>query len=568
MNDLLKIITGVISGKRHPNYDKTVQNAKKLKAFSEGSKDVFEYCKQFDLRETSENFQYKKDLIKPATLELINKIQATRAKIQNANHQRVIKSDASEDIENVLKNFSNGRTPAEWVKDELNKLECLDPNAFLIIETDGTDGSRFVEPYPFVAKSENVLDFKKSKRGKLLYLVVCGMSDFDGELRYTGYFSGFSIVFEPVEKTHQKTDEIEILGKIQKSDTETVFSAKYGFLRYNVTVFKSIASNIPAMQIGYIASDYGFQSAIDTVDASFSNYIRLNVDLKYSVMKAGNPTLLQYRFTNNEVEEQPTGIGFGDLPKKYKPSEHEKKTDGITISINEARFFRQLTPENIPSLSTYFEYVNPDISSLEFLRAEHDRAEIAVLRGIFGTDYNSNPEKVKTATEVFENNSSVHAALISFDTHCLKMWKFIVESVAQLMGKADCEVSYVQDIDYRLTSTGELLQILETLKSTDASPALRVEIEKKVIERVFESKPRKVAMMKKLLQFDPFAGLSESEINTRLASPFVSDSEKKLHLNLKMYFDKIDSGHPNFLSFSDEKMHEVLMEKLGGNFST
>jgi hypothetical protein len=276
--------------------------------------------------------------------------------------------------------------------------------------------------------------------------------------------------------------------------------------------------------------------------------------------------LLQYKFVqNSDIDEPAANIGFAEnLPKvnAYKPSDFEKKTDGIIINIDEPRFLRQITPENIPPLDTFFKYVNADISSLDFLRSEHDRAELAVLRGVFGNDYNSNPEKIKTATEVFSNESSVHAALISFDTHCLKMWKFIVESVAQLMGKTDCVVSYVQDTDYRLTPLSDLLTVLEILKNTNASPALCVEIEIKIAERTFEKEPQKVAMIKRRLQIDPFAGLSESEINTRLASPLISDSDKKLHLNLKRVFDSIALKYKDFLSFTDEKLTELIKSEL------
>lgn len=561
-----KLITDVIVGKRHANYIATVENANKLKAFSDGSKDVFKYCKQFDLRETVELFKYKTDLVKPATPEMVSKIKNTRKKVQNANHQRIIKSTKQADIETVLSNFSKGRTPAKWVNDEIDNLETTDPNAYLIIENETTDGVRYVEPYPFIVQSANVLDFKRSKRDELLHLIVSSKSDFEENVRYTGYFIGLTIVFEPIGKITTNYDsELKELEIQRESNTEIVFTAIFGQLKYIITMYKMISNKILAMPIGYLKSDFGFQSIIDTADASISNFIRLNIDLKFAVMKAGSPTLLQYKFVKPPDEGDNEGSEYSlkkTVEKGVPLTESEKKVEGITINLNSDRFVNKLTPDNLPSLDTYFKYLNADVSILENLRSEHDIAELTVYRGIFGIDYNSNPEKVKTATEIFQNNSSLHAALIPFDTHCLEIWKFIVESVAQLMGVQDCQVSYVQDTDYRLTTISELLKLLESLKNTDAPPILRIEIYKKIIERLFFSEPLKVLAMKKRIQFDPFAGLSFDEIQRRIDSPLVSDYAKKLHLNLESVFDSIALEFVNYLDFTDEKFSEIIKQKV------
>jgi hypothetical protein len=559
-----KLITDVIDGKRHVNYYATVENAKKLKAFSDGSKDVFRYCKQFDLRETAETFKYKTDLVKPATPEMVSKIKNTRKKVQNANHQRIIKSAKQADIETVLSNFSKGRTPAKWVNDEIDNIETTDPNAYLIIENETTDGVRYVEPYPFIVHSANVLDFKRTKRHELLYLIVSCKSDFEENVRYTGYFRGFTIVFEPVEKiTTNSNPELTDVKLRRESNTEAIYTAIFAEFRYIITIYKMNVNRILAMPIGYIESDYGFQSVIDTVDASLSNFIRLNIDLKFAVMKAGSPTLLQYKFVKPPDGGDNEGSEYSlkkTVEKGVPLTESEKKVEGITINLNSDRFVNKLTPENLPSLDTYFQYVNTDVSILEFLRSEHDRAELAVLRGIFGIDYNSNHEKVKTATEIFSNDSSVHAALIPFDTHCLEMWKFIVESVAQLMGVSDCQVTYVQDTDYRLTTVGELLRLLESLRNTDAPQSLRVAIYHKVIERLFANEPQKVAEIKMQMEFDPFAGLSFEEAQRRIDSPLVSAMEKKLHLKNKTIFDEINMQYIGFQGFEKLKKHQIIIE--------
>ena len=507
-------------------------------------------------------------MLEPATPELINKINSERTKVQNANHQRVVKSAKEADILTVLQKFSKNRTPAEWINEKLHGIESTDPNAFLIIECDSTDGTRYVEPYPFIANSASVLDFKRSKRDELLYLIVSSESNDGQNTRYTGYFRGFSVVFEPIEGISQGINkDIQVLGITKKTNTETIYSVIFGEFRYDVSVLKSLANSILAMPIGYIKSDFGFQSVIDTVSSAFAHFVRQNVDYKYCVMKAGSPTKLEYRLVNtpNDDDGDENNIGFAEKPiqkPRLKLSKGEEKTDGIIINIDEQRFLRQITPENIPPLSTYFQFISADPLILEFLRSEHDRAESAVLRGIFGIDYNSNPEKVKTATEVFSNNSSVHAALIPFDTHCLKMWKFIVESAAQLMGVTDCQVSYVQDTDYRLTTVGELLKLLESLKNTDAPQALRIAIYEKIIERLFEKSPQKVAEIKEQIRFDPFIGLSFDEIQRRIDSPLVSEGAKKLHLNLKSVFDEIDMQYVGFQGFKESKKAQIIGETV------
>lgn len=550
MDIYFKEILAVIDGFRHENYKKVVSATEKLRAYASGE-GVYRYCKQFDLRETELAYKAKKDIIKPATPELIGKIENTYQYVFRANHQYIISGEKSDVVIDVLAKFCKDKNPAQFLENKLTHLALIEPNGFLVVECNGTDGTEFVKPYPFIVRCENVMNYQYSDSAELEYIVVKSKSKLKGFSKHTGYFPGVSIVFNPVV-ANVKTEDSEPVA-VGGDNTRLFYGCVRGGVRYEIVAHLSGVNRVLAMPLGFIESETGFISPLDKIDASIANYIRRDIDSKITDAKTAYPTLLQYILNKTKTEN----------PNQSEISQDESRVEGIEIPLDAKRIINGITADNLPDLDKFYKYAGVDIRTNEYLEKAVEKAENKVFKALFGHDYLSNPDKVKTAYEALSNDNSVYAALIPFDTHRLDTWKNIAKAVVSLMGLDDTvTVDYVQDLDYSLTTLGELLATLVELKNTNAPQYLQVAVMKKVIDKLFVGEPKTVATLKKMIDMDCFAGLAPEQIGSRLAMLEVPEIEKKRHLRLHIAMKLVENDNPDFLSFSDEKIRELIDSKI------
>ena len=161
----------------HPGWEWSVEYARRSKAHFAGV-DVEDYLQQFARRESDELFEQRTLITKHVQSSMGAMLDRPFSKAARSNWTKVIAFDGDEkgDIaqrfqKEVLGRFTKDGLDA-YVFERVRYWNKYDPNAFIIVEFESTDGTERARPYPFEATADQAVSFKYSVHGDLEWLAV------------------------------------------------------------------------------------------------------------------------------------------------------------------------------------------------------------------------------------------------------------------------------------------------------------------------------------------------------------------------------------------------------------
>ena len=303
----------------HVAYNWTVQYARELKAYFAGV-DIDEFLEPFTRRESPELFAQRKAVTAHVNKSLGASLDRPFSKVARSNFTEVVSFENDENSlraeqfrRAVLARFSAVGLNS-YTFERIRYWSKFDPNAFLVVEFDSTDGRQRARPYPFEVTAEMAVRFEYDVHGELKYLVcrqVAG-DDNDGFLRA-----------EVERLTLYKPMQTLVLQQLTKAETDAMMtlpapSAVVGaavadgdLLHYDGKVYRVEIPRphrypiTPAVRIGYIENpeDDGF-SRLSIFDAALpwaKKMLKQNSELDIVTAFLAFPVSIRYEEQCGEV---------------------------------------------------------------------------------------------------------------------------------------------------------------------------------------------------------------------------------------------------------------------------
>jgi hypothetical protein len=555
----------------HVDYDRVVKIADEYTKYVSGE-DIGSLLKQFNPRESIEQFTQRKELTQAITSDMANRILTPMFKIGRSHADVTISWDNSEKADEkknelvaVASDFYGDESVEHYLTNRMVELDGTDPNSFIVVEFDGEvnpiDKTTKVEPYPFEVNSKEAINYKYVNN-ELQFLIV-----FNG--RHTLYLENEAITAEQILVE-------EISGYILESNQE-LFTVKDNngkiIEAYILTTTQHKAGRIPARRVGtkkdlttrgrtcvpiiHPAHPY-FKKSIKTVsEFDLTNCLHVfQQKIQYDEVCPGDITKHSTCNTGKTADG-----GMCSVCKGTGWKTHTSSADIIRVKLPR-------DPKDIVSLENYIAYKGPKMDLLEFQKklGLYELTELAV-KAVYNSDlYNSN-QTVATATEKTIDLDSVYDTLKPFADSWSAMWKHIMHVIASYRDlDKGITIQHKFPKDFKMKSVTMLLEDLNKANNSGAPSYIKNEINKDLAQKLYIDKPNELLKIDVKNKFFPFNGKTENEINNIITNDLTSKFNKILYANFDNIFDELDSensvGEVNFYMIEKSKQLDLIKAKV------
>ena len=142
------------------------------------------------------------------------------------------------------------------------------------------------------------------------------------------------------------------------------------------------------------------------------------------------------------------------------------------------------------------------------------------------------------------------------------VWQFVVTGTAQIAQlDKDLTARLVIKRDFKLKSLDDLLTELDTVTKSGAGPAVRRNVQSDIARAMMVDEPSEYARWQVREQYNPFSGMSESEIMYLLSSDLVPRTKKVLYANLGSIFDELEAENVGFYELEPTRQATLVKAK-------
>jgi len=517
--DIIKLIK---DDARHPDYNRVVKLKDDYFSWVTGI-GLDSRLKRFVKRENEHEFAQRVNLTNHIIPSSLRRIMTTFQKGLRSNAISLVwgysNERKKEELSGVLEAFNGEDNPEEYLKRVFINKSFIEPNGWLVVEFQSTDGNELANPYPFEVPTEQALDFKFNN-GILDYLFIYTPSKVVSKgktieaKRYTLYQSDRAIVAEQVSP-----DGIEALlpsawvvydfdgVKYFRSDKKGIVFQLIEPEPYNL---------LPpvAVRWGYIhdvsTDQRTFESAIESARPYIEKSLKAVSEFDLGVTLHAFPQKFQYapRCSSpncNGGSDIQTGGACGHCKGTGFEPVHTSGQDIITLAM----------PKSIDDtfqLSNLIHYAALPIEVLNFQREQVDRLSVEINKSVFNADVFSRAQVAETATEQVINLQAVYDTLYPFAKHYARLWKYIVEQSAEITSLYDgLVVSAIVSDDFKLKTTEELYDELKKAIDTNAGAETIAAIKYDIAQVKYKDSPTDMKRYDTLVYFEPLAGKTEQE---------------------------------------------------------
>ena len=580
--------------KKHEDYTRVTDLAKKYKAFSSGI-GIESYLKQFQKRESKEDFEQRCALTIYTTSSVwegLNKPKvkiATTKPIVNELRYAPENDTAKKELTMLVDNFYGTYSLNYWLKHVFLQWEDTDPNAWVIITFDDFD-ARFEKPvaYATIIKSEDAVDFD-FKNNVLQYLTVKKFIQYDllkspGKTAkgayYLIYASNDQIEFTQIdsEKMPRLKDGVLVdAAGIDVLPQNAVAKIPYYYRTdkkklWQVVFYEPKSERVPAFRVGEI-----YDKATDG---------RTRVSLIHPAM----PYLEEILKTGSEFDINMSMHAF--MQKiTYAPPCQGSDVGGVRVTCNDG-YTPQGTlcdtckgtgvivhtsgqdmvtlrlpkrPEEAFTLSNLATYISMPIEILKTLDDYIEKCERKSYQTVYNSDTYVQGQITDTATGKIIDKQSEYDAIAPVASRYSFAYKFIVEQIAiyNNMYKG-LVVAHQFPSNFHFESVPELINKLNAAKTAGASEFLIRQINDEIVALAYQDQPEKKKELEVKAMFNPFDGKSEMMIQTILANDWTTHYNKTLWLFFKEIFLEAEMENKGFYEMTYAKQKaiiDVLVEK-------
>jgi hypothetical protein len=563
----------------HPGWEWSVEYARRSKAHFAGV-DVEDYLQQFARRESEELFEQRTLITKHVQSSMGAMLDRPFSKAARSNWTKVIAFDGDEkgDIaqrfqKEVLGRFTKDGLDA-YVFERVRYWNKYDPNAFIIVEFESTDGTERARPYPFEATADQAVSFKYSVHGDLEWLAVRQVEEKPNGTamqeveRLTLYQPRQTVVMQQLTDAERK--EITTLPPPSEQIPENITNGALvytGSKAYVVTIPPPHGLPVtPAIRAGFIDNpgDDG-QTKVGIFDAALpfaEKIVKINSELDIVTAFLAFPVSVRYEDPCDAV-----GCDTGRLPD----GSHCSVCRGSgwkarpTSAQEEILLPMPRNPQDMVDLTKILHYTYPPTDAvkmqMELMQFYFQQAK----ESVFNSQMFTKQETAQTATFHGIALQSVYDTIHPYAVSGLaRVWKFIAEAcrVFTGFGKQQMTAAMVIPHDFNFETADDLFDELKRARDAEAGNDSTAYIDERIMERLLVDNPERLARWRIDNAFNPFRGMTEAQILTALSSTMVPEWQKVWWINRQWLTQEILEETPDFYRLQTKAQRRIIMDKV------
>lgn len=563
----------------HPGYDWSVEYARKSKAHFAGI-NIEDYLKQFARRESDELFEQRKQITSHIQKSIGAMLDRPFAKASRSNWTKVLAFDGDEKGETaqrfqreVLGRFTKNGLDS-YAFNRVRYWNKYDPNCFIVIEFDSTDGAQRAKPYPFEATADMAVNFGYSVHGDLEWLAVRqvqekpnGTSMQEVE-RLTLYQPLQTIVLQ------QLTDEEkrQIIGLPAKSEFVQEGVAHGDLLNTGSKAYlveipaPHGLPHTPAIRAGFIENpeDDG-ATVVGIFDAAMpwaEKVLKANSESDIVTAFLAFPVSVRYEDPCDAV-----GCDTGQLPdgsrcavcrgSGWKPRP--------TSAQEEILLPMPRNPQDMVDVTKVLHYAYPPVEAVQSLRDYVKDCLTQAKESVFNSEMFTKQQVAQTATFHGIALESVYDTLYDYTTQAVApIWKFIAETCRTFtgFGKQAMTAALIIPHDFGFETADQLFDELKRAREAEAGNDSTAYLDERIMERLLIDQPERLARWRIDNAFNPFKGMTEAQILTAISSNLVPEWQKVWWINRQWLTQELLEEVPDFYRLQSSAQRQVIIAKV------
>ncbi len=527
-------------------------------------------------RESDEEFEQRKGLTNHITKSILN---STKLPFQKASRKlpivRKIDFDTQtadkqkSEIEEFLTKYNGDKSLDQYLEEMMVEYNMIDPNAFLIIEFQSNTPLKKVKPYPFIAISQNVVDYNKIN-GEIEYVIVRqpikfiqNQKETDG-FKYTMYNGNETIVYE----------QVDFVEQLNRATYLIVVNEKYRETIYNVRADNDPDLKPAAIQFGYkLDAQTNYETYLSIFDCALpylQKTLKVNSELDQSMAMMAFPQRFRY-----VAECQAKDCHKGWLPDGITKcpacgGTGKAQVHGGAQKVQEVDLPKD--PQEMIDLAKMAYDHAPPIELLTFDDSYLRQLKVDVHTTIFNADMFTKSEVATTATEKILDVDNMNDTLHSFCRRYSQIWQVNVYYIAvftdnvkrDINGKSNIIIQHKFPNDLKLKTLSDLMLDLKSAYDSQASMPTISAIEDDINEILYSDRPDELKKIKIQQSFHPFRGYSPADIQFFLTSGNVSKFNQTLYINYSNIWNTLerDNQKPWLYDLEPGKIWELLQTQV------
>lgn len=521
------------------HYKRRVELAKEYYDYYTGN--LNERLQRIISRESEDEFKQRVNLTNHVTKSILN---STKLPFQKAARKQPLirKIDFSSggteskvlEIKTFMSQFNGEKSLDQYLEQMIVEYNFIDPNAFLITEFIPNTELVKAKPYPFIAKSENVVDYQYIN-GTIDYVIVripIKFIEHDKEkdgFKYTMYNGNETLELIQVGKDFTAPNTV-----FYETDKE-----KYIFNIYQVKAESDPELKPAAIQFGYIPDpETGFETYLSIFDCALPylrKTLKVNSELDQSMAMVAFPQRFRYvAACNND------GCYQGKMPDHTdctvchgsgKAQVHKGTQDVFELEMPKSK-------EEMFDLENLLIYKMPPIELLKFQDEYIKSLKVDVHTTIFNSDVFTKPTVTTTATEKILDVDNMNDTLYSFCRRYSQIWQHNVyyisvftDNVKKTAEGSDIIIQHQFPNDLKLKSLSDLMADLKAAYESKSSVSTISAIEDDINEILYSDRPDELKRIKVQQMFNPFKGYTPDDIRYIFASNLTTKFNQVLYSN-------------------------------------
>ena len=551
----------------HPGYKWTVDYAAECKAYFAGV-DIEKYLKKFARRESPELFDQRKEITAHVNRSLGASLMRPFQKVPRSNLNRVLSfagdPDGLRSMEfdaEVLSGFYPGGAD-RYVFERMLYWAIFDPNAFVVVEFESTDGVMRAKPYPFEVTSGMAVRFQLDKFGSTEWLISRQATVVEKQAieRLTLYQANQTVVLQQIPDVLVRSMTVAIptalpteleSGQMVKLENGKVFQIEIPI----PTGF----DQCPAVRAGYVENpkDDG-ATRVSIFDAALpyaKKIVKINSELDITTAFLAFPVSVRYQENCEAVGclkgTQPNGTactvchGTGVKPRPTSAAEE------IVLAMPNS-------PDDMIDVTKVLHYAYPPTDAVKMQMELMTTYLQAAKEAVFNSQMFTKQETAQTATYHSIELQSVYDTLYPYARHIAKGWRFIAQCCKSFTGfEGDMTAALVFPQDFRFETAAELFSELKSARDAGAGKEVTDMLSERIISRMLIDDPERAQEVRAEMRINPFSGFNDAQVLQALSSDLVPRWKKILYVNFKDILLQLEIQNPGFFRLPFTRQSEL-----------
>lgn len=562
----------------HPGYEWSVEYAKKSKAHFAGV-GIDEYLQQFARRESDELFEQRKLITKHVQKSLGAMLERPFSKAARSNWTKILafdndtKGERSQSFQrDVLGRFTQGGLD-KFIFERIRYWSKFDPNAFVVVEFESTDGTKRAKPYPFEVRSDMAIDFTYSVHGDLEFLAVLQSkpnTDKDDPAkqlnRLTMYRPLQTVVLQQLSKAQQKA--IPVIPA--KSETITGEVSDGMVLNTGEAVYLVVIPQphklpvTPAIRTGFIENpaDDG-QTRVGIFDAALpfaEKIVKINSELDIVTAFLAFPVSVRYEETCGAIGCIEGHMADGGICITCKGTGFKPRP---TSAQEEILLPMPRRPEDAIDLTKILHYTYPPAESVkmqvDMMKNYFEQAK----ESVFNSQMFTKQETAQTATFHGIELQSIYDTLYPYAQNLAQIWRFVAEACQAFTGfQGAMTAALIFPHDFRFETADDLFNELKLARDAEAGNDSTAYLDERIMERLLIDDPERLNRWRIDNAYNPFKGMTETQIVFALSSGMVPEWKKVWWINRADIMADILQAQPDFYMLEAGAQRKLIRAKV------